>query len=229
MNDLSKIAIKDKSFQVFEVIKHLQPLVTEERDEKIKRVIAHRTLEIVPVVENLYDRGNVSAVMRTAEGLGFQNMHVIQPGVRFKEANRVTQGADKWLDIHQWKSTSECINHLKGSGFKICVTTFEGAKPISEIDFLKPTAVVFGNEKEGASAEILEMADEKMLIPMSGFIQSFNISVAAALTFYHIRQQRDSKWQGESELNSAQQNWLYASYLLKTVGHATEILERSII
>jgi tRNA (guanosine-2'-O-)-methyltransferase len=85
------------------VLDHIGPLLTTERRQKIDRVVAGRNFETAVVLEGIYDRGNISAVMRTAEGLGFANFHVIETQEKFKEANRVTQGADKWVEVQKWK------------------------------------------------------------------------------------------------------------------------------
>lgn len=168
------------------VIDALSPQVLPERLEKLRSVIGRRTDSLIPVLENIYDRGNTSAVMRSAEAFGFYHFHHIIGIDRFKEAKRVTQGADKWLVQKQWRDTESCISQLKADGYKIYVTHLEGGKPIYDVPFDQPVALCFGNEKEGASPTLTALADERVYIPMQGFVQSFNISVAAALCFQHI-------------------------------------------
>ena len=116
-----------------EILALLTPFVTDERREKIASVVAHRTYEIVPVVEGLYDRGNVSAVMRSAEALGYQELHIVETTKKFKVANRVAKGTDKWLDVHHWENSTECAKHLKESGYQIVVTHLDSAKPTSRV------------------------------------------------------------------------------------------------
>ena len=152
--------IDDISFSAQEIIEIMLGYVGEERQEKIKRVVEQRTYTVVPVLEGLYDRGNVSAVMRTAEALGYQAMHIIESSKRFKKANRVTQGADKWIDATRWDDTQSCIEHLRDKSYRIVVTHMsDTAKPIDEVSFTQPTAIFFGNEKEGISPELLAQAD----------------------------------------------------------------------
>lgn len=163
----------------------LSSFLTQSRRQKIDEVVSARTNHFVPILENIYDRGNISAVFRSSEGLGFQEIHLIE-SVRSKVSNRVTRGADDWLSIFSWKDHSP-LRELKKRGYQILATRFENARPIHEINFSQPTAIIFGNEKEGVSAEALELSDSSVFVPMRGFSQSFNISVAAALVLYHVR------------------------------------------
>jgi tRNA (guanosine-2'-O-)-methyltransferase len=207
------------------VMKHIGPMLTAERRQKIDRVVAGRNFNTAVVLEGIYDRGNISAVMRTAEGLGFANFHVIETQEKFKEANRVTQGADKWVETQKWKQSSECIKTLKDQGYKICVTTLEASKPLAEIDFSGKMALVLGNEKTGASPEMIEAADERIIIPMPGFVQSFNISVAGALCLYHISLDRMKRLGSNADLTQQQQDILKAHYYLRTQDSATDTLK----
>jgi tRNA (guanosine-2'-O-)-methyltransferase len=208
------------------VLKHIGPLLTEERRAKIDRVVALRNFDTAVVLESIYDRGNVSAVMRSAEGLGFGNFHVIETQEKFKESARVTQGADKWVEVKKWKQTADCVKSLKAQGYKICVTHLdEKSKPLHDIDFSGKTALVLGNEKDGVSKEMIEAADERIIIPMTGFVQSFNISVAGALSLYHISQDRLKKLGTNASINETEQGILRALYYLRTQDSAAQFLE----
>ncbi len=165
----------------------LEEMLSPERKERIESVLANRTYKILPVLENLYDRGNLSAVLRSAEAFGLQQVHLIELNEKFKVANRVTQGAEKWIDLKRWKETESCLKHLKDRGYQVIGADLgEHSKSISEFDFTRPTAVVFGSEKMGLSENAKSLCDGRMILPMVGFVQSFNISVAAALTFQYI-------------------------------------------
>lgn len=206
--------------------KHVWPLLTPERQKKIENVAAKRCFDISVVLEGIYDRGNISAVMRTAEGLGFSSFHVIETFEKFKNANRVTQGADKWVEVKKWKSTKEAVKHLKDNKIRICVTSLEASKPLHEVDFSTPLALVLGNEKDGVSKEILEAADERVIIPMPGFVQSFNISVAGALCLYQIYQSRLHKLGKCEDVTPEQIRILKAEYALRTLDSAESILSQ---
>ncbi|HEY8271670.1 MAG TPA: RNA methyltransferase [Pseudobdellovibrionaceae bacterium] len=207
------------------ILEHIGPLLTAERRQKIDRVVAGRNFETAVVLEGIYDRGNSSAVMRTAEGLGFANFHVIETQEKFKESNRVTQGADKWVETQKWKQSKECIQSLKDQGYRICVTTLEASKPLSEVDFSGKTALVLGNEKNGASQEMIAAADERIIIPMPGFVQSFNISVAGALCLYHIMQDRIRRTGSNADLTEKEQDILKALYYMRTQDSAQDYLK----
>ncbi len=116
-------------------------------------------------------------------------MHLIDPpGAKFKAAKRVSKGAEKWLDVHLHNSPSNSLSELRKDGFKVYATDLNTDKTIDDLDFSKPIAIVLGNENEGTSKEMIDAVDGTFRIPMFGFSQSFNISVAAALIFYHARQ-----------------------------------------
>jgi tRNA (guanosine-2'-O-)-methyltransferase len=201
------------------------PLLTADRQKKIEAVAEKRCFDISVVLEGIYDRGNISAVMRTAEGLGFSRFHIIETFEKFKNANRVTQGADKWVEVQKWKTTKDAIQYFKQNKIRICVTSLEAAKPLHEVDFSKPLALVLGNEKDGVSKEILEAADERVIIPMPGFVQSFNISVAGALCMYQIYQSRLKQLGKCEDVTVEQARLLKAHYALRTLDSAEAILK----
>ena len=210
------------------ILEHIFPILTKERQEKIVTVTKQRCFDVTVVLENIYDRGNTSAVMRTGEGLGFADFQLIETFDKFKESNRVTQGADKWVEIKKWKSTAEAIQHFKKNKIRICVTSLEAAKPIHEVDFSTPIALVLGNEKNGISQEILDAADERVIIPMPGFVQSFNISVAGALCLYQIFQNRLNKRGKNADVTEQQIKILNAHYALRTLDSAADILKNKL-
>jgi tRNA (guanosine-2'-O-)-methyltransferase len=221
----------ERELSAARVLELLKPFLTVERQERIRKTVSGRTCDVVPVLENIYDRGNISAVLRSAEAMGYQCAHVIEIGKKFKSANRVTQGADKWLDVRKWKSTIECTRELKKLGYQILATHLdERAKPIGEMDFTRPTAIVFGNEKDGISKEMQAEADHSIIIPMQGFVQSFNISVAAAISLYHIYIERMRHLGHQGDLSDGEQEILRADYSLRSSDNPTklitELLER---
>jgi tRNA (guanosine-2'-O-)-methyltransferase len=206
-----------QSLTAARVIELLEPFLTPERQARIRTTVDGRTCNITPVLENIYDRGNISAVLRSAEAMGFQNAHVIELNEKFKSSNRVTKGADKWLDVHKWKSTVACTSKLKELGYQILATHLDSkARPIAEMDFTRPTAIVFGNEKDGISPEMIEQCDHTVIIPMHGFVQSFNISVAAAIAFYHIHRERLVKLGISGDLSEEEKLILRADFNLRS-------------
>ncbi|MFP6583161.1 MAG: RNA methyltransferase [Candidatus Hydrogenedentota bacterium] len=221
------VVIEGRSFTSAEVIEALSSYVRPERQETIRAVVEKRTYTVTPVLEGVHDRGNISAVMRTAESLGYQSLHIIETERFFRKANRVTQGADKWLDVSRWPTTRECMGHLRGRGYRIVVTDMNAdSKPIGDVSFDVPTALFFGNEGTGASDELIEAADDCVVVPMDGFTQSFNISVAAALSLYHIQQARIREFGSHADLTEAEKQNLLASYFMRSVNRSKEILVR---
>ena len=215
----------DRVLKAQELLDLVAPYLTTDRQERIRQTVDKRTCDIVPVLENIYDRGNISAVLRSAEAMGFQCAHVIELNERFKSSNRVTKGADKWLSVERWKATRDCTRELKKRGYQILATHLDAkAKPISEMDFTRPTAIVFGNESDGISPEMIEEADQTIIIPMHGFVQSFNISVAAAISLYHAYSERQTRGIA-SELTDEQKLILRAQFSLRSSKNPERLVE----
>lgn len=165
-------------------------LLTDDRLAVIDRVLAERTRGVIPVLDQIYDSGNISAVLRSAESMGFMECHIIGDKKRFRSSKRITQGAHRWMDIRRWTDPKNCLQTLKDRGYLICATSFENAVPIETVQFDGPIALIFGNEREGVSQEALQMADLRCYIPMVGFTRSFNVSVAAALVLHEASKSR---------------------------------------
>ncbi len=208
-----QLKIADSWYSPQQIVNTFVGLITEERLEKIQKIVPQRSSSFIPVLENIYDRGNISAVMRSAEAFGFYEMHIIEGSEKFKESARVTQGADKWLNIYRWSNTKEALSFLKERHVKIYATHL--SKESMEIQDIprgsvQQVALIFGNEKEGVTDQALEYCDGNILIPMKGFTQSFNISVAAALCFQEAAKQAKT-------IGSSIQEALTASYILKSL------------
>ena len=215
-----------QSLTAHQILDLLSAYLTPERQERIRITVEGRTCDVVPVLENIYDRGNVSAVLRSAEAMGYQCAHVIEIGEKFKSANRVTQGADKWLNVRRWRSTLECTRELKRLGYQILATHLDArARPIGEMDLTRPTAIVFGNEKDGVSQEMIAEADQTIIIPMQGFVQSFNISVAAAISLYHIFMERMRLLGKHGDLSEVERVILRADYSLRSSDNPKRLIE----
>jgi tRNA (guanosine-2'-O-)-methyltransferase len=137
-----------------------------------------------------------------------QEVHVVEGPMKPYDRNRkISQNADKWLDVTRWTSTSECVQALKGRGFAIYATDLgEGSRPMAELSFTGKVALVFGNESRGVSREALALADARYAIPMRGFVQSLNVSVAAAVSLAHAveRREREVGRHGDLEEHEAE-------------------------
>ncbi len=161
-----------------------EELLLDLRKERIEQVLAGRTRTLTVVLDRLEDSFNMAAVLRTCEGLGLQEVHVIRNAlVPWNPNGKVTQGCDKWLDLTEHRDFATCAAHLKARGFTVLASAMkEGGKSLFDLRFDGKLALVFGNERYGVSEEVLAGVDGVFWIPMSGFTQSFNISVAVAAT-----------------------------------------------
>lgn len=216
---LGPFTIEGRTYSSDEVIEKLKPLLTEARMARIDKVVERRTWSVGALGESLYDIGNISAVMRSAESFGFLKFHLIErPGAKYKKSDRISRGSEKWLDIQKYESSCMAIKDMQEHGYQVVATTLKNAKPINQIDFSKPTMFLFGNEKDGVSKEAIELADECAFIPMLGFTESFNISVAAAISFYHAFTERRRLFDEVSDLTNDEKLALKAQYYMRSVG-----------
>ena len=160
--------------------------LTPRRRERLLAVVSRRSQHLVGVMENIYDQGNVHAVIRSSESFGFFRLGRVS-SQRQKESSRTTSGAHKWVRVTDYPSIGEAIADYRSQGYRVGATALTAqAVPLDQVDFGQPTALIFGNEKEGCSPLARELSDFHCLIPMVGFTQSFNLSVAAAIAFYHV-------------------------------------------
>jgi len=160
---------------------YLENILTENRKAKFLKVLENRTKHFTVVVEDVFQMHNASAVMRSCEVFGIQELNVIEQRFGKRIDKEIAMGAQKWVDINQFDSVSNCIETLKNNGYKIIATTpHENDCLLDDFDISSPSALFFGTEKEGLSDEILQNADSFLKIPMVGFTESLNISVSAA-------------------------------------------------
>ncbi len=177
-----------------------------ERRDRIDRAVAERTRTLTVVMEAFCDPQNVNAVLRTCDAFGVQEVHVVEGPMKPYDRNkRISQNADKWLDVVRWKSTADCLAHLRSRGFAVYATWLgEGSRALGELSFAGPAALVFGNEQRGVSAEALSRADARFAIPMRGFVQSLNVSVAVAVSLYHAVERRTAQRGRHGDLAEAE-------------------------
>jgi tRNA (guanosine-2'-O-)-methyltransferase len=173
-----------------------------ERRARVDAVVAGRTRTLTVVMEAFCDPQNVNAVLRTCEAFGVQEIHAVEGPMKPWDRNKkISQNADKWLDVRRWRSTGECLAHLKGEGFAIYATHLgEGSRPLGSLSFAGKVALVFGNEKRGVSDEALALAEARYAIPMRGFVQSLNVSVAAAISLATAVERREAERGGHGDL-----------------------------
>lgn len=167
---------------------------TLKRIKRLIRVLNKRQPDLVVVLEHIKNPHNLSAILRSCDAFGVQSVYVIREGRSIGISKTVASGSHRWLDIHLFEKTTDCLSLLKEEGFSILTTHLgEKAKDIRKVDLTKKVAIVIGSELEGVSEEALKFSDENIVIPIIGFVQSFNVSVATAIILYEAFRQRDEK------------------------------------
>jgi tRNA (guanosine-2'-O-)-methyltransferase len=174
-----------------------QPRISDlpgDRQERIARIQAQRWTDLELVLEQIDDPHNVGAILRTCDAVGIRTVHLVYPDSkppRLTEMADTAKSAAKWLDIIKWDNVEACIQDLRKRSLSIHVTALAAeGKPQWDFDWTKPSAIVVGNEQSGVSPEFLESADGIVAIPMRGFVQSLNVSVAAAVVMEEALRQR---------------------------------------
>lgn len=220
-----EILVDGESYTPEFVVEALAPLISEERKAKIEAVVAKRTWEVIIAGDQLYDVGNISALMRTAESFGYLQFKILErQGSRYKKSDRISRGSEKWLDLEKTKEPIATLKTLKTQGYKIFATSLEGDEGGTQ-DLSQPLVMILGNEKDGVSPEVLAEADELVRLPMCGFTQSYNISVAGSLVMQQIFQQRQEKLENPYKKSKPEEVALLAQYYLRSVGDSRILRE----
>jgi tRNA (guanosine-2'-O-)-methyltransferase len=204
------------------VIAALGPLVSDLRRERIERVLASRTRSVIPVLERLADPHNTAAVVRSADALGAQEVHVVEARDGFVASARVAKSAERWLDLVRHDTVARCAEALHGRGYRLLVAALDGEVLPADLAAIPRVAIVFGNEHDGVSAEVRAVADGAFRIPMRGFVDSLNVSVAAAITLHAALAGR------AGDLDDADKLRLRARWYLQSVERAGEIVEEHV-
>ena len=205
----------------------LSPYLTDARKQRFAEVLGQRTNWVTAVTEDLFDPHNISAVLRSCDGFGIQSAHIIEVNNPYRVSPGVAKGAAKWLDIERHTDTTHALRDLKSRGFAICCTTphTDDTTP-EELPLDRPVALVFGSEGPGITEAARAEADHFVRIPMYGFTESFNISVAAALTLQtvtrRVRASNDINWR----LPESEHPRILGDWASRTVKDAQGLLER---
>ncbi len=213
-----------------DLINYLQEFVSPHRLKVINETLEQRTRHISVVLENIYQSHNASAVLRSCECFGVQDVHVLEKGNKFSPNSDVALGSSKWLDIHKYKieeqGVGSSLQKIKGQGYRLVATSLRAeAKPIQELNLDQKTALCFGTEEEGLSEEVYEYVDECVKIPMYGFTQSFNVSVSVALSLYELINRlhaSEVKWQ----LSDEEKQDLRLKWMVKSIKSGEQLVER---
>nr|WP_317632750.1 RNA methyltransferase [uncultured Flavobacterium sp.] len=170
-----------------EYLSYIEEFITENRKNNFDRVLQNRTKHITIAVEDVFQLHNTSAVMRSCEVFGIQDLHVVEAKFGKDIDKEIALGAEKWVDIHRYNNINSCVTKLKQQGYQIVATTpHEQDAVLDQFDVTKPAAIFFGTERDGLSQDVLKQADAFLKIPMVGFTESLNISVSAAIIIQHL-------------------------------------------
>lgn len=237
MANSSGLAICFFSPILFPVSEHLYQILSEHLTPRKRAlfdaVADRRTRHLALVMEDVYQTHNSSAIVRSMESWGIQDIYSIENRNSFHLHRRIARGAHDWLTVHRYHerkdNTEECVRDLKERGYRIVATALhENAIPLQELDITKKTAIVMGTELTGVSERMMELADANIVIPMHGFTESLNVSVAAAVIMQHLADRlrsSDIPWQ----LRDEEKLQLKTEWARKTVywsDHLVELYEK---
>ena len=170
-----------------EYLAYLEGFLTENRKERFQKVLENRTNHFTIAVEDVFQFHNTSAVMRSCEVFGIQEINIVEQRFGKDIDKEIAMGAQKWVDINRFDNITNCIENLRTKGYQIIATTpHDDSCLLHEFDISKKSALFFGTEKEGLSEEVMKQADGFLKIPMVGFTESLNISVSAAIIIQDI-------------------------------------------
>jgi tRNA (guanosine-2'-O-)-methyltransferase len=165
--------------------------MTPERLERINNMLDHRQPDLTVCMEGVHKTHNLAAVVRTADAIGISDVHAVWKNERMRVSGGSAAGSQNWVDVHNYSNTEDAIAELKRQNMQILVTNLSDTSiDFREIDYTKPTAIILGQEKFGASEAALALADQDIVIPMVGMVQSLNVSVANAVVLYEAQRQR---------------------------------------
>jgi tRNA (guanosine-2'-O-)-methyltransferase len=203
-------------------VRALEPLVVDERRARIVAAVEGRIRSVVTVIEGLSDPHNASAILRTCDALGVHEVHAIEAQAHVRMTTRVTKGADKWMDLRRHSDPAQCAKELRDRGYKLYIADMRATVTLEEIKEQPRVALAFGNEHSGISPALRALADGAFSIPMSGMVESFNVSVAAGIALYVATRGR------RGDLTQQERSELHARFLLESVRGGELVLERAL-
>lgn len=202
-----------------DLVNYLSSFITSRRLDNFEKVLSYRTRYINLVCEDIYQNHNASAILRTCDCFGIQDVHIIEQRNRFEINSEIAMGASSWLTLHRYGKSSNSygiIEKLRTDGYRIVATTPHSGISLSEFDITKgPVSLIFGTEKDGLSSGMEGLADEFISVDMYGFTESFNVSVSAGIILHYLRhklKKSEVRWQlTEEEKLQIKLEWLRKS------------------
>lgn len=208
-----------KGLPIGEVIQQLEPLLTEERKARLNSVFSTRLNSVTLVMDAPYDPHNGAAVLRTADAMGLSEVHIVERKQPFLSVRTVARGSERWVHVHTAQTTDVIVKQLRSQNYELIGATASGTLVPSDLANIPRVAIVMGNERDGIEQELQAACSRFVKIPMRGFAESLNVSVAAAILLQHATHGRPG------DLPKDEQDYLYARALILTVPHAAELLD----
>jgi tRNA (guanosine-2'-O-)-methyltransferase len=202
------------------IIAALEPITLPDRVARIERAVASRITSVVVAIDSLADPHNAAAILRTCDGFGVHEVDAIERDAHVLITTRVTKGCEKWMDLRRHASPEACASSLRARGYALFVADMRATKVLDEIATMPRVALAFGNEHQGISRELRAVADGAFAIPMRGMVESFNVSVAAAITLGAVTKNRAGDLGAEEALT------LKARFLMESVREPELVIER---
>ncbi|MCH2110383.1 MAG: RNA methyltransferase [Polyangiaceae bacterium] len=200
------------------VIAVLEELVVSERRERLQKALSARKRDVTVVMDHPHDPHNASAVLRSCDAFGVQEVHVLVDHEVFAASRMVAKGSQRWVDVVEYRDAQQLADQLHQENYQLLITHPEGELTLEDLPDLEKVALLMGNERDGICPELAAHADGKIRIPMCGFVESLNVSVSAAILVQAATSQRTG------DLGDLEKQELYARWLRATVPRADEIL-----
>lgn len=211
-----------------ERLDYLTKFITDERREVLERTVNSRTHYMRILTENMFHPQNASAIMRHCEAFGIQQIHTVEDRCKFDPSVNIVRGTHKWVDVEHHDTTAEALAALKAEGYRIVATTPHRCSATPEtFDVTKGKfALVFGTEHAGISDEVIAAADDFLMIPMCGMVESLNVSASAAILIYMLSERIRQTVEGW-QLSDEQKLKLLTRWTMSSVRDYERILRRA--
>ncbi|MEC7838986.1 MAG: RNA methyltransferase [Chlamydiota bacterium] len=205
-------------FGIESVISTLLPFMTDERMVKIDSILQQRIGSIHVAVESPYDIHNAYAIVRSAEAMGVNNVHIISSELKKSRGKKTAGGTNRWMNVFKYRELDPFISMMEQGNIALAGASPKGTVQLSEIPVDKPICLVFGNEHRGLTDQLLDQCDIQYQIPMFGMAESLNLSVSAGISLYDIVRRKRHSMKGQGDLTESEKELEKAKYLIRSLG-----------
>jgi len=201
----------ESRFEAELLVHFAEDWLSEHKKTRFAEILNQRTRQLTVVLENIFQPHNASAVIRSCDAFGLQDLHVIERSNPFRPNKEIALGSERWISLHRHPRSSSCVAQLQQDGFALVATSPHTEMELADLPVDRPLALLFGEEEPGLSEELMEAADHRVRIPMRGFAESFNISVSVALCLYdlstRLRRERQDWGLSEDDKRRLELDW----------------------